>query len=112
MDDVVALRVQLTNGEERFLLTWGRIFDPVDDRLLVETVRKHLGQFSFGGEPKTIEVCDSLRAAAGARYFYEAFFAMCQKPIPFGADYKAWVAATRARLETGKEIYDLGAAHP
>ena len=112
MDDVVAFRVRLTNGEDRFLLTWGRVFDPIDGRLLAEKVKEHLGQFSLGGEAKSIEMCDALRAAAGAKYFFEAFFAMCQKRVPFGPGYEEWAIAIRAQVETGREIYYLGANTP
>ena len=108
MDEIVAVRIRLTNGEDRFLLTWRRVFGAVDDRLLIETVSQHLNQFALGGETRSIEVCESLQAAAGSKYFFESFFAMCQKTVPFGPGYEEWVTRTRALIEAGREIYYLG----
>ena len=106
MDEIVAV-IRLTNGEERFLLTWGRVFGAVDDRL-IETVSQHLNQFALGGETRSIEVCESLQAAAGSKYFFESFFAMCQKTVPLGPGYEEWMTRTRALIEAGRELYYLG----
>lgn len=67
-----------------------------------------LGKFALGGDAASIELCDSLHEAAGARYFFESFFAMCQKKIPFGDDYKEWAKRTRSNMKQGREIYFLG----
>jgi hypothetical protein len=90
-------------------LTWGRLIDPVETKGVEELVGSHLSKFALGGPAVSISVCDSLREAAGARYFYECFFEMCQKPIPFGDGYKVWAAQMLEQLKQGREIYYLGA---
>jgi hypothetical protein len=46
--------------------------------------------------------------AATQPYFYECFFDICQKKIPFGPKYREWAAEMRELMENGKEIYYLG----
>jgi hypothetical protein len=46
--------------------------------------------------------------AAGERYFYEYFFKMTQKKIPFGPEYSAWAAEVADKIRSGREIYYLG----
>ena len=109
MDDIVALKVVLADGQSRYLLTWGRLIDPVETKGLEELVRGHLPKFGLTGEVMTISVCDSIREASGARYFYENFFQMCQKPIPFGDGQQQWASQMLEQLKQGREIYYLGA---
>jgi hypothetical protein len=109
MEDIVALRVVVDKGPNQYFLTWGRLLDRVETKSLEQLVGSHLSKFALGGPAVSISVCDSLREAAGARYFYECFFAMCQKPIPFGDGYKRWAAQMLAKLKEGREIYYLGA---
>ena len=80
----------------------------MDGGVLIEKVEPHLAHASLGGEVESVEVCDSLQAAAKARYFFEGLFAMSQKRIPFGANYDSWSAEIRSRIEEGREIYYLG----
>src|ERR1700716_235644 len=82
MDDIVALKVVLDEGPNQYFLTWGRLIDPVETKSLEELVGSHLAQFGLGGAAVSISVCDSIRAASRARYFYECFFQMCQSPFP------------------------------
>jgi hypothetical protein len=107
MDDIVALRVVLVTGQSRYFLTWGRLLDPVDPKRLEDLVGGKLSHFSLGGAAVSISVCDSLREASGARYFYECFFAMCQKPIPFGDNYEGWKARMLEQLTQGREFITL-----
>jgi len=109
MDDIVALKVVLEKGPNHYFLTWGRLIDPVETKTLEELVGSHLSKFALGGPAVSISVCDSLREAAGARYFYECFFEMCQKPIRFGDGYRQWAAEMLEQLKEGREIYYLGA---
>ena len=109
MDDIVALKVVLDEGPNQYFLTWGRLIDPVETKSLEELVGSHLAQFGLGGAAVSISVCDSLREASRARYFYECFFQMCQKSIPFGDGYKNWAAQILEQLKQGREIYYLGA---
>jgi len=109
MEDIVALKVVVTSGPSHYFLTWGRLIDPVETKGLEELVRSHLPKFGLTGEVGMISVCDSVREASGTRYFYENFFRMCQKPIPFGDGYTQWASKMLEQLKQGREIYYLGA---
>jgi hypothetical protein len=107
MDDVVALRVTLATGGQRFFLTWGRLFGAGEDQPLIDVVRPHLERMARS-EVRTVQICDSMQEAAGERYFFEAFFTLCQQCIPFGPGYDEWAVETRRRVEAGKDIHYLG----
>ena len=109
MDDIVALRVVLDKGPNQYFLTWGRLLGAVETKALEELVGSQLSRFALPGPAVSISVCDSLREASGARYFYECFFQMCQTRIPFGDGHKNWAAQILEQLKQGREIYYLGA---
>jgi hypothetical protein len=90
MEDIVAVAVQLTNGQEVFFLTWGRIQDTVNPKPLAELILKQSHRFSLGGSALNARVCGSLQEAAGEPLFYEGFFSFCQQRIPYGSDYSEW----------------------
>jgi hypothetical protein len=83
MDDVVAVKLTESKGRAHFFLTWGRIFDRVDPNGLETVIAKHAGRFGIKN-PKSVAVCDSLKEASRARYFYESLFHISQEKIPFG----------------------------
>jgi hypothetical protein len=107
MEEIVALRATLSSGEDRYFLTWGRLFDAVEPQGLIDAVRPHVTRMARG-EVSTLEVCDSLQDASGEPYFYEGLFAFCQTPIPYGSHHEEWVSDMRERVTAGKEIYFLG----
>ena len=109
MDDVIALRVGLDNGEFRYFMTWGRVLDVVDPRPVQTILSNCLGQFDLGGVATSVTVCDSLRDAAESKYFFEALFQMSQERIPFGDGYGAWQEEKAQRMRDGKEFWYLGA---
>jgi hypothetical protein len=80
----------------------------VDPQPLLAIVRDNLHRFDLGGTPTTIDLCPTLQDASGAPYFFETLFAMAQRPIPFGAGYKAWRKRTLAAMEGGGELHYLG----
>ena len=49
MEDLVAVAVELDNGEERFFMAWGRIQDTVDPEPLEQLVFSHCTGYSLGG---------------------------------------------------------------
>lgn len=108
MDDIVALRMSVENGPDHYVLSWGRLTDPVDPAGLEELVLQQAAHFSLPGRVTSVKLCDSLQEASRARYFYECFFQMCQKPIPFGHTYEEWRKATLAELRQGRELYFAG----
>ena len=106
MDDIVAARVTLQGGKKSYVLTWGRIFDRIEENKLIEVIRDALVR---NGIPKKahIQLCDSLQEASKQRYFYEAFFAMSQTKILFGRSYEKWRARMKQKMLKGKEIFFL-----
>lgn len=108
MEKIVAIAIELENGARRFFLTWGRIQDPVDPASVVQVVFQQSTAFALGGKPVKAHLCESLQQAAHEPYFSEAFFALCQKPIPFGKHYEAWRREMDRRMRRGKELYYLG----
>lgn len=111
MEEVVAVRVNLRGGGERFFLTWGRIQDRVDPAPLAELVLKHSRAFSLGDEPVTAIVCKTLREAASspsAPYFHECLLAFASSPIPAGAAYEQWKDDRAAAMREGREISFCG----
>jgi hypothetical protein len=112
MDDVVAVQVRLNDGTSRYLMTWGRIQDPVDPGGLEEVIRGSLDGFALGGDPVSVALCPSLQDAAGAEYFFEALVAIARQPIPFGDGYAEWVREKDQRMRQGKDIWFLGGSRP
>lgn len=108
MEDIVAVRVTLDTNESRYFLTWGRIMGAVDPRPIEQVIRTSCKHVALGGTPVHVQICDSLQDASHERYFYECFFQMCQKKIPFGPDYATWAAEMAEKMESGREIYYLG----
>jgi len=107
MEEVVAIKVVDAKRATHFFLTWGRVFEPVKPKLLLNAVRGGLRQFGIRGI-RRIRVCDTLQAAAGQPYFYEALIAFSQQRVPYGKAYPKWAATRRKQIEAGKEIYYLG----
>ena len=111
MEDVVAVRVDLRGGGERFFLTWGRVQARVDPSPLAELVLKHSRAFSLGDEPVSAVVCESLKEAASsdsAPYFYECLLTFASAPIPDGDAYDRWLEERAEAMRTGREISFCG----
>lgn len=108
MEDIIAVAVILDNDKRRYFLTWGRIQDPVNPKPVEQLVLKHCGRFALGGVPVKAKLCASLQEASGEPYFYECFFSLCQKTIPFGENYHAWKQEMNNKMQNGEELYHLG----
>jgi hypothetical protein len=109
MEDVVAVAVEFDTGSQCFFLTWGRIQDAVDPKPLEAIVLEASRQFDLGGTPIEARICNSLQDAASAPNFYEALFAMSQRPIPFGNGYEEWRRRVDTEMREGKQLWFLGA---
>jgi hypothetical protein len=107
MDDVVGIKVRDAKRGWVGFMTWGRLWDPVDDTELLKAVRAHLHTFGIE-QPEELELCSSLRELRTADFFYEAIINFSWRPSPFGDDDDAWKNARRAELEEGRSIYFLG----
>jgi hypothetical protein len=108
MEDIVAVAVELKNGEKRYFLTWGRIQDDVTCVPLEAIVLSQAANFDLGGAPKRARVCHSLQEASRQPFFYENFFVMSQKGIPEGRRYGTWKKRVDKLMRRGKELYYLG----
>ena len=106
MDDIVAIKVKDKEYGEGGFITWGRIFHTIDDKELLEVIKKYYSR--WGKELETIELCYSLGEIAYIPYFYEALIRIIQEPISFGPKYKAWKKKKQKALEEGNEIYFAG----
>ena len=108
MEDIVAIRVRLATGSDRFFLTYGRLFDAVDPSRTLEVVVRHLHAYDLGGRPVRVEMCHTLQDAKSQPYFFEALFQLSQQSIPLGAQYEAWRRKVSAEMERGKHLHYLG----
>jgi|SRR5579859_972417 len=111
MEDIVAVAVELEDGSQRYFLTWGRIQNPVDPAPLEQLVLRNSAHYALNGKPIKAYLCKTLQEATQTPGFYECFFAMCQKPIPFGRKtYWKWRKKMDKKMQRGKELYYLGLA--
>jgi len=109
MESLVAVAVKLENGQKRFFLTWGRIFDAVDGSELEKIVLKYSSGYALDGNPIVAEVAYSLQDAAYEPYFYEAFYFLCSTRVPtVGSTYKKWVTKMRRDMRQGKHLFYCG----
>lgn len=107
MDDVVGIKVRQRGHGTVGFVTWGRIFDAVDDAELLGVIRAHLPSVGIS-EPDSLELCNSLGELRSAEYFYEALIEFCWNRPPFGDNYEAWRAEMQRKLHDGREIYFVG----
>lgn len=107
MEDIVAVRVELADGRSCYYLTWGRIQHPVDTEPLETLMLRHAQGQLAKHRPVEAHVT-RLAEASEAPWFFECFFGMAQKPIPFGPDYQAWRRKTNRRMREGRDIWFLG----
>lgn len=110
MEDVVGIKAKDQTSRAVAFMVWGRLFDPVDERELLDVVTSRSA--SFAGAPMTdFRVCKSLIEVADHDYFFEGLLSFAWRPIPFGAGYETWRAeAKRKLIEDGEDLYFLGHA--
>ena len=108
MDTIVAVRVTLQTGENRYFLTWGRLTVPVWPKTIEKAVLDAAERFALGGTPVAATVCDSLQEAAGERFFFEGLVQMMRALRPVGRGYERWAEKMMAAVQGGKELYYCG----
>ncbi len=106
MEDIILIKIADDKKKKYYFLTWGRLFDSTDDELYLNLIKNNAMKFGIKSV-FSIEICESLQEGSKSKYFYENFFLMCQKKIPFGKKYKSWQKVMRKRVEEGKELYFL-----
>jgi hypothetical protein len=111
MDDVVGIVAKDRRGRLVAFMTWGRLFDAVDSRLLVREVKKHSKRYE-GAPMRDFRLCSALTEVSGFEYFFEGLIRFSREPIPFGKGYKAWQDKKRgALISHGADLYFLGRRH-
>lgn len=108
MEDLIALRVQRTDGKTYAVLTYGRIFDAVDPKLLIKS---YLSSLSKGARDRvsSVEMCSSLAEVSGCAYFYEGLFTFAIRGIPFGSQHADWIVRKRREFLDGNgDFYLVG----
>jgi len=110
VDSIIAVRVTLGSGENRYFLTWGDLGSnrawPGDIERAVLTAS---ARWAVGGTPVAARVCDSLQDASGERYFYECLIRMQQEmPAATGRKFATWADVMTAAVLRGEELHFLG----
>ena len=105
MEDLVCAKAHDSKRGKIALITWGRVFDVVDEVALKRALVSGLGVKGFRSI-KRIEICFSLSEGARERYFFEALFHFAQRPIPFGeTTYRRWAAKMRKEISQGRQLF-------
>jgi hypothetical protein len=107
MEDVVGLKVRDAKRGWVGFVTWGRLWDAVDEDAVAEAVKPHLAGFGIS-EPQEILVCTSLAEIQSGQYFYEALLSFSWNAPAFGPRYEEWRNEKRAAVREGRELYFIG----
>lgn len=108
MDDIIAIKIKDKVEGETGFLTFGRIFDRVDDKEIVSVVKSHCHKYGID-DIESIELCWQIQDVSHMRYFYEAFYSITQEKIPTnGKDYEEWVNQKKQSILYGDDIFFLG----
>lgn len=107
MDDIVGIKFVDKKMGEGAVITWGRVFDVVSDKKLLEVVQQTLPRFGVY-ELQSIELCYSLLEISDQPYFHEQLSFFIKRPIIFDKTYKKWARKKRIALKNGREILFTG----
>ena len=111
MDHVIAVRLRMKDGSNRYFVTLGRIQDAVDGAPVAALVLEHSRRYDLQGTAVSAEVCEMLRQAsdsAEAPYFYESLLAVSRQCIPFGDGYRKWRKRMAKEMAEGKHVSYCG----
>ena len=110
MHEIIAVRVRLDTGADRYFLTWGRLGanDPWPGDI-ERAVLAAVEEWALDGNPVDARVCDSLQEASHERFFYEGLTTM-QGEVPLSERrFDAWAGRVSAAVLRGEELYYCGA---
>jgi len=107
MEDIVGIKIKDKIKGEGALITWGRLFDPVDETELLDVIKAHVARWGIN-DLESISVCYSLKEIADQPYFYESLIRFIQEPIPYGSGYESWKRKKKKALKKGEDIYFTG----
>lgn len=89
MEDIVGIKVRAGDGRAFGFMTWGRIFDVIDETELMDTIKQFAKRCQGTQDIASMELCRSLQGVSKAVYFYEALSEYSRQRIPSGKKYKA-----------------------
>lgn len=106
MEDVVAVKVRDRKRGEWALVTWGRVYDAVDETPLLDALRRIAPRLGFAAL-EDVTVCYHLGEVREYQYFYEALlnFAARMANEPYQTD--AWKQSYRADEALERSVYIL-----
>ena len=107
MEDVVAVKFRDAKRGDACVMTWGRVFGPVDSAPLLDALARVLPLVGFES-PSDLRLCDNLSEARNFEYFYEALIEFAASKGGGKVYEDEWLAAHRTDDGLRKDIYSLG----
>jgi hypothetical protein len=106
MEDVVAVKLRDRKRGEWALVTWGRVYDAVDEKPLLDALRRVAPLLGFP-DLEDLEVCYHLGEVRDYQYFHEALlnFAGRMANEPYESD--AWKQSQRDDETLRRSVYIL-----
>jgi hypothetical protein len=106
MEDVVAIKLRDRKRGEWAVVTWGRVYDAVDETPLLDAIRRVAPQIGFP-DLEHAEVCYHLGDVRDYQYFHEALLAFAARMA--GEPYltEAWKQQQRDDDALRRSIYLL-----
>jgi hypothetical protein len=107
MENIVGIKFIDKKRGEGAVITWGRLFHPVSDKILLEIVKKKLPYFGVHNL-ESIELSYSLMEISDQPYFHEQLTYFIKRPIKFDSKHPRWIKRKREALKNGREILFTG----
>jgi hypothetical protein len=106
VEDVVAVKLRDRKRGDWAVVTWGRVYDPVDEKPLLDALRRVAPRMGFP-DLEQLEVCYHLGEVREYQYFHEALldFAVRMAKEPYETD--AWKQAQRSDDALKRSVYLL-----
>lgn len=102
MEYIVAIKFKRSDGKIGAYLTWGRIFDSLEDTELLEIVKNKFKNL----EPR---LCRTLQEVSQFPYFYEGLWTFSQEYRPMeGEEALKWKKKKAEEMKRGSDFYLLG----
>ena len=115
MDYVIGLVLENEDGRDDCLLTWGRLYSPVDPEPILDVVRGKLSKFGLAESAgRRLRAAATLQEVAHAPMFYECLISMQNMRFraildnPSLRNDDKWYEYCRGQIERGRHIWYLG----
>jgi hypothetical protein len=107
MNDVVGIRAFDSERQWVGFMTYGRLWDPIDDSEMIAAIKTALPTFGLRAVTEVL-LCETLQELRGCPYFYEGLLSFASRPIAFGENYDTWRAWAREELAAGRGLFCVG----